>query len=229
VLAIFALRHGTRRVRFVPVAALALALPFLTSAARAEENAQEVLARVQAWIDGTRDLECEFVQTLESGALGSGVRERGRLLVRRPGQLRWEYTDPEKKTALLLGNRTLLYLPEDHQLVRGRLSEDEGLLPSLLAGNRRLGEIFEATLAEGEAEAGRGSYRLRLVPIKRPEGFEEVTLTVRSPQFAIEEAGVLDGMGNRTRYEFRSVRRNRGLPESAFRFEPPPGTEIVDQ
>jgi outer membrane lipoprotein-sorting protein len=57
----------------------------------------------------------------------------------------------------------------------------------------------------------------------------EVTLTLHPPEFAIEGAELLDETGNRTTYAFTNVRRNRALPEGLFAFEPPPGTEVVDE
>jgi outer membrane lipoprotein carrier protein len=184
------------------------------------------LAKLQVWIDGTRDLACRFEQTLVSGALGADVKETGKLWLSRPGRIRWDYLDPEKKTALLLGDRTLLYLPDDRQLVEGKLEPDQSALPELLAGKRRIAEAFETSLAP---PGPNGEVRLRLVPKARPEAMTEVILQLRPPDYAIEGAEVTDGMGNHTAYRFTSVRRNRGVDEALFRFQPPAGTTIVSQ
>jgi outer membrane lipoprotein-sorting protein len=56
-----------------------------------------------------------------------------------------------------------------------------------------------------------------------------VVLTLRPPAFSIEAAELIDEAGNRTSYVFSGIRRNRGVPEGAFAFEPPPGTEVVDE
>jgi outer membrane lipoprotein carrier protein len=209
------------------VAAIACALLLCAAAPRAAPSAQEIAARLQSWLDGTRDLEARFEQTLVSGALGSGVVESGRLIVDRPGRMRWDYLEPERKVALVEGDSTRLYLAEDRQLWRGRLSDAEGYLPELLASERRLAELFRPELASSVRE-GRGEvYRLRLVPRQASEAFEQVELTLRPPEFAIEAVELLDAAGNRVRYRFRDLRRNRGVPASAFVFEPPSGTEIM--
>jgi len=208
---------------------LAALLGLLLSAPRAAETgAPEVLAKLQAWIDGTRDLACKFEQVLVSGAFGADLTESGRLWVSRPGRIRWDYLDPEKKTALLVGDRTLLYLADDRQMIQGKLEPDQAALPELLAGRRRLAEVFEAAIAP-RAKGDGEEVRLRLVPRSKSGGLTEVILLVRPPEYAIEGAEVLDGMGNRTSYRFASVRRNRGLDEALFRFEPPPGTQVVEQ
>jgi len=188
-----------------------------------------VVAGLQAWLDGTRTLELRFRQSLVSGALGTSATESGRLYLERPGKLRWDYLDPEKKVALLLGDRTALYLEEERLLSRGRLSGEQGLFPRLLAGHDRVEAFFAASLVATPSTGGRGFYRLRLVPRGDHAAMSEVTLTLRPPEFAIEGAELLDETGNRTTYAFTNVRRNRALPEGLFAFEPPPGTEVVDE
>ena len=56
-----------------------------------------------------------------------------------------------------------------------------------------------------------------------------VTLTLRPPNFVIDAAELVDETGNRTTYAFSNVRRNQPLPDGIFAFEPPPGTEVVDE
>jgi outer membrane lipoprotein carrier protein len=188
-----------------------------------------VLAGLQSWLDGTATLEMRFRQSLISGALGTTASESGRMYLERPGKLRWDYLDPEKKVALLLGDTTALYLEDERLLSRGRLSKEEGLFPRLLAGHDRVDELFAATLVATPATGGKGSYRVRLVPKADRGALTEVTLTLRPPAFSIEGAELLDETGNRTSYTFSNMRRNRGLPDGLFAFEPPPGTEVVDE
>jgi outer membrane lipoprotein carrier protein len=194
----------------------------------ADEKAT-VVAGLQAWLDGTQTLDMRFQQSLVSSALGTTATESGRMYLERPGKLRWDYLDPEKKIALLLGDRTALYLEDEQLLSRGRLSGEQGLFPRLLAGHDRVGEFFSASLVATPSTGGHGSYRLRLVPKGDPAAMGAVTLTLRPPAFLIEGAELLDETGNRTTYTFSNVRRNRALPEGLFAFEPPPGTEVVDE
>jgi outer membrane lipoprotein carrier protein len=187
----------------------------------------EVLAGLQRWLDGTRDLECRFEQTLVSGALGSGIREMGRLYLKRPGKMRWEYTRPDPKVAILNDGVALLYLPEDRQLIRGDDDWSSSPLLLLLGGAGRLGELFRAELVAAPAGSGAGTHRLRLVPRDRGQSFEEVIVTVAASDFAIAEAEVLDDAGNRMHYRFRSAKRNRGIDDDRFVLDPPPNTEIL--
>lgn len=188
-----------------------------------------VVAGLQAWLDGTTTLDMRFRQSLVSGALGTSSSETGRLYLERPGKLRWDYLEPDKKIALLLGDRTALYLEEDRVMTRGRLSGEQGLFPRLLAGHDPVDALFAASLVATPKSGGHGSYRLKLVPKGEHAAMTEVTLTLHPPEFAIEAAELLDETGNRMTYTFSGLRRNRALPEGLFAFEPPPGTEVVDE
>jgi len=203
------------------VSILLLAAPAPTSTS--------LVAGFQAWLDGTQTLELRFRQSLVSGALGATAIESGRMYLERPGKIRWDYLAPERKVALLIGNRTELYLEDDRQLTRGRLTAEQSLLPQLLSGSDRIATSFVATSVAVPASSGPRRYRLKLVPRGEGTALSEVTLVLLAPDFAIESAEVLDEMGNRTTYAFTGAKRNGRLPDGIFAFEPPPGTEVVEE
>jgi outer membrane lipoprotein carrier protein len=197
------------------------------AASPAEPTEAELwLERLQSWLDATRDLEARFEQALVSGALGSGLVESGRLYLKRPGTMRWDYADPEVKTALFDGTRLQLYLAEDRQLIRSTIARGEGdLLPLLLAGDERLARLFRPVM-EPPSERLR---RIRLEPRERAESFEHVVVSLRPHDAAITAAVVQDVAGNRMEYRFTILRRNRGLPARIFTLDLPAGTDVIDQ
>jgi outer membrane lipoprotein-sorting protein len=50
---------------------------------------------------------------------------------------------------------------------------------------------------------------------------------VRKADASIEEARVTDPLGTTTRIQFSNERRNQTLEPKLFRFEPPPGVDVV--
>ena len=183
------------------------------------------LQSLQAWLDGTERLEADFEQELESGALGAGLIESGKLYLERPGRMRWEYLDPDHKVALFRGPDMELYLEEEAQLIRTPIPAEGDLLPLLLAGTGRIAELFEGELIDDHP----GAARVRLIPRRDSETLEVLTVTLRKPSFSITSIEVQDAAGNLTAYRFDSLRRNRKLPRGIFSFEVPPGTEVIDQ
>jgi outer membrane lipoprotein carrier protein len=194
-----------------------------------EATGENVLAGLQGWLDGTTTLAGRFEQFLHSGALGSDDSEQGMMYVHRPGKMRWDYTDPEIKTALLIGRRTFLYLEEDEQLIKGVIDDESDLLPNLLAGSGRLADMFDTELLASPGEHGSLSFHLRLRPRGDRSPFEAVILELAPDDFSIESVEVLDGAGDRMEYRFDRLRRNVRLPDRIFEFEPPPGTEIAGE
>ena len=212
--------------RSTALAALLLATAVLGISVRAEGDPQAVIAGLERWLAGTQELEGGFRQSLVSGALGGGVEERGRVYIKRPGRMRWDYREPERKTAVVSGERTWLYLAEERELTLGRLEEQGRLLPALLAGERPISELFDARLLEPGQD---GSLRLELRPRDGAEEFEHVVVELRPRDFAIRSAEVQDAAGNRLLYAFSDLRRNHGLPDGLFRFEPPEGTTVLGE
>jgi outer membrane lipoprotein carrier protein len=189
-------------------------------------QADDVARGLQRWLDETADLQGSFRQALLSGAFGTGIEERGKVWIQRPGRMRWDYLDPEQKVAILDGDLTWLYVREEDQLILGSLEEHGSLLPTLIAAERPVLELFEAALVISAVSEGE-PYRLELRPRSEAEAFQSVTVTLRHEDFSIESAEVLDAAGNRMLYEFSKLRRNKGVPEGMFRFEAPEGTTIL--
>jgi outer membrane lipoprotein carrier protein len=207
---------------------LGLLLTAATPVVPDAQDADGVLQGLQAWLDGTRSLSGRFEQELVSSALGGGEADRGRVYVQRPGQMRFEYEEPEPMTAMLVGEQTWVYVPDLRQLTRGSLDDETDLFPRLLVGEGRLADLFLASIPDDGESVGRGQVRLRLVPMGDDGAFESVTLTLRSSDYAIEQADVRDGTGSHVIYRFSRLKRNRALPAGIFDFQPPAGTRIVD-
>ncbi len=220
-------RGRVRTVGFAWLATLALvAAPAAVPAADADRSA--ALERVQSWLDGASTLSGEFEQTLVSGALGGDVVETGRLWIRRPGSMRWDYDVPERKTAIVRDGRTLLYLEAERQAIEGTLEQGGEVLLSLLAGDRPLTALFaEATAREDDPVAPRGAELVRLRPLEADGTFESVALVVRRKSGAILAARVRDSAGNVMDYAFPDLRRNVELPPDTFDFRIPEGTEVL--
>ena len=203
---------------------LALGLVAVSLPAVPAQEGAPALAGLQRWLDGTKDLQARFEQTLLSSALGAGPKEAGRVFLRRPGRMRWEYTAPETKIALLVDDRTELYLAEERRLHVAQLSDDDAPLAALLAGTQPLASMFEAEPLPDQE----GRRRLRLVPKSKTSGVQEIVIGLDPSTSAVLSAEVLDQGGNRMGYAFTARKRNAGIADAMFRFTPPKGTEVVE-
>jgi outer membrane lipoprotein carrier protein len=208
------------------LAIVLVGLPGLRAEGAEPLDAEQVARGFQSWLDDTDDLQGSFRQVLLSGAFGTGIEERGKVWVKRPGRMRWDYLDPESKVAILNGDRTSLYIGEEEQLILGSLDEQGSLLPTLIAAEQPVLELFEARLVVSSVVDGE-AYRLQLRPRAGADSFESVTVTLSPGSFSIESAEVLDAAGNRMLYEFSKLKRNKGVPDGLFEFEAPEGTTVL--
>jgi outer membrane lipoprotein carrier protein len=185
--------------------------------------AESLVTRIEERHARTKDLVARFVQSYRSGLLGRELVERGIVSIKRPGQMRWEYKDPEEKLFVSDGKTFYFYVPEDKQVIVQEQEGQRSLAARLLFGSGGLLEEFEATLDEPWED---GVLTIRLVPREENAEIERAYIDVE-PSGLIRSILLEDIQGNRTRFRFDDVRENTNLPDRLFRFEIPPGVEVI--
>ena len=229
------LGHLRRGRVAVAVTVLLLAGPFAVAPARGASAAvtpadlAQVIAKVQARYDATRDFEARFRQELHLAAGGQTIESRGRVWFQRPGRMRWEYAAPELQTIVADGKHLWVHRPAEQQVLRSPLVEAfQAQAPvSFLLGVARLDEAFTARRLES---VGTGRVRLEVTPADAGEAADlgRLTLEVDSATWDLVAAVVRDPLGNQTRVELRELKRNRGIDAARFRFVPPPGADVIE-
>jgi outer membrane lipoprotein carrier protein len=170
----------------------------------------------------TRDLVARFTQTYRSGLLRREVVERGRLSLKKPGRMRWDYEAPEKKTFVSDGRRFYFYVPADRQVIVKEQSDERSLPAQLLSGGEILAH-FEVALEP----AGEGFSRLRLTPRREDPDLVRAFLSLDADA-RIRAVEIEDAQGSLSRFEFEEVRENVGVKDALFEFEVPRGVEVVE-
>lgn len=204
------------------VTGVVLALAAAAAPAAAAESGEALARRVDARQAGVRDLTARFVQSYRSGVLGREVTERGTVSIKKPGRMRWEYREPEKKLFVSDGTQFFFYVPADKQvIVKAQDAGGEGVAAIVLGGGKIL-DHFQA-FAEDPLP---GRVRLRLVPRKADADVQRVYLDLDA-EARVVAIEVWDVQGGHSRFQFEAVRENVGLKDEPFRFQPPPGVEVV--
>jgi outer membrane lipoprotein carrier protein len=204
----------------------AILLTLLAAAPAADPDAdiaRSLVRRVEERQARTADLVGRFTQSYRSGMLGREVVERGIVMVKRPGRMRWEYKDPEAKLFIADGRTFYFYVPADRQVIVSEQDTERSLAARLLSGKGGLLEEFDVSLDEPVDE---GVLRVKLVPRREQPDVERAFLDVE-PSGRIRSILLDDVQGNRTRFRFEGLRENTGLADRLFRFEVPAGVEVV--
>src|SRR5580700_4019148 len=113
----------TRLAALVALAATVLAGPLVLRAA--DSTAPELAAALQKKYDGIKDFSADFSHTYEGGVLRKQITERGHLLVKKPGKMRWDYSSPETKQFVSDGVKMYSYIPQDKQVIVASVPPDE--------------------------------------------------------------------------------------------------------
>ncbi len=135
-----------RRVAFLAFGAAA--------AGQAAPSAQEVAASLQKKYDTIRDFSTDFVHTHEGGVLKRKREERGTLLVKKPGKMRWNYKAPDEKVFVSDGVRLTQYFADENRALVSAVPDDDQAAVLFLAGRGSLTRDFNVSFGQSGA-AGR--------------------------------------------------------------------------
>ena len=189
----------------------------------AARAADDSLERVEAYLGSLKTLSAEFAQVVRNRDGDIVERASGTLSLSRPNRFRWDYREPYQQTIVADGSRLWLYDSDLEQVTVRTLESGLGSTPAmLLSGDGRVRDAFDGLVVERKGDWTWS----RLRPKQGGSDFEQVSL-------AFDARGELAGMelrdklGQATLIEFGEVRRNRPLSDELFRFEPPPGADVI--
>ena len=212
-----------------------LIVGFVLSGARGAEPAPDPLvAKLQDRLDHLTSLRGDFVQTLSSSSLGRTRTESGRFWIRKPNLMRWEYTSPEKKLAVVDGTHAWLYLPDEREAQRGSASEvEQAGVAALLTGRLRLDRDFTSRRPGPDELAAdlplpARTVMLELTPRRGDLEFQKALVAVEPDRLEIRKLVLVDPLGDRMSFTFSAIEENQPLPDTLFHFDPPPGVRVEE-
>jgi len=191
---------------------------------------QKLLQKVENRYNRLQTSRSRFLQIYRQG--GQTVREEsGTLYLRKPGQMRWEYEEPEPKLFLTDGKRLVFYVPAENRVTVTPVKESDDLRTPLrfLLGRLRFDREFqEIQLLENVIPWEADNIVLRAVPKQGLDYLESVLFEV-TPQFEIRRLVANEPGGIQTEFRFQNELPNAQLSPKLFLFQPPEGTELIQQ
>jgi len=217
-------------MRTVVPLALGLALVLAAQAApRADDAAGELARTLQRKYETIRDFSTDFVHTYAGGVLRKSLSERGHLLVKKPGRMRWEYTSPEQKLFVSDGTKLYSYIPQDKQVIVSAVPRDDtAQTPALfLAGKGDITRDFTATIVAVPAGLTPGSKALKLVPTSPQREYDWLILVVDPASYGLRGLVTVDAQGGESTFSFANLKENVGLTDNQFTFKIPRGVDVI--
>jgi len=192
----------------------------------------QLLERLQEQQQGIQSVRAAVVQRKRHPLLKEEAVSEGTLLFRRPNQLRWEVTKPQRVIILINGYTLLTYHPELKEAERRDLRDDfvsraavEFLTAAMNLALADLEKRFQVdVLREAEGTVLRLTPRSPLVA----QAVASVKISLQDGEAVPRSIVVMGQKGDRTETTLSHVTINPSLPEDAFVLQLGPEVWVKD-
>jgi len=222
----------TRRTlaRSIALAMLGLGIAWLPAPVRAGDPVKDLVRKVEARYQKTTDLTAEFSQSTDIRGFAKPLQSSGRVYLKRPGKLRWDYLAPTLEQIFVDNDKVQFYIPEHKQVMVGQLSKlaDSQAPLHLLQGVGRLDSDYHVTAAPDGAKGNGGLPLLSLTLLDGGPDHPRIVVEVDPGSFFLRRVELHDVNGNVSTFTFSAMRPNTSLQDGLFEFTVPQDVEIVD-
>lgn len=194
--------------------------------------ASKVLASVQAFYDASTDFEGDFKQTYVDPVYGTKKVHAGKLRVKKPGKMVWDYTESDNPDVWVDGKTVHVVEQDTKQVVEQTIEgSDFAGAAEFLFGGKKLIDDFKVKMA-GEKLVKRygsaGHTAIELAPKAKNPHYQEILLLVDDATGRVDSFVVLNADGSTNQFVLTGVVRNAGLTDKQFQFVKPKGfTQIT--
>jgi outer membrane lipoprotein carrier protein len=210
------------------ISRILLCVVLLAASAWAQTDVRKIAGHVDDFYNHIQTMQLHFVETYR----GAGMQrvENGTLALKKPGKMRWDYQEPQRKLFVSDGKTAWFYVPGEQQVRKAPVKKLDDLRSPLqyLLGKTKLEKEFESlSLAPDVKITQPGNVVLRGVPKAMADRVSQVLLEVTTEGHI--RRIVIDEMdGSSTEFEFSGEKTNVALADGQFKFVPPPGVETVE-
>ena len=192
-----------------------------------QPSATEIANQVQARYDRVRDFSADFTQEAVSGVLRKKIVERGSVVVKKPGKMRWTYKAPEEKVFVSDGTKMYMHTPADNQVIVSPVTAADQATTAVLflSGKGNLTRDFTVSLIPG---APAGSYALKLQPKLAERDYDWLQLVVDRSTYQIQGLTAADKQGTTSTFTFTNFKENVGPADKTFQFTIPRGADVIE-
>jgi outer membrane lipoprotein carrier protein len=184
----------------------------------------DAVDRFKSFLRTSQSARADFEQKVY-GREGKLIQEsKGSFVFLRPGRFRWTYAKPVDQLIVGDGERVWIYDRDLNQVTVRKLSRALGSTPAaLLAGASDVEAAFEL----GDAGPRDGLEWLEATPRERDAGFERIRMGFDAT--GVKAMELVDHFGHTTVLQFHNLQRNPKVDPAEFRFEPPPGADVLGE
>ena len=200
---------------------------------KALQEVHEVVKQIQTRYEKTKDLQADFTQKTRIEGFERPVTSSGKVYIKKPGRLRWDYLDPANEEIYVNHDDVKVYVPEHKQVLVGKLTQMAASKAplELLQGAAKLEESFEVEPTPGKERGVGGIRRITLIPKAKDQestrSLQRIVVEVFPKTYFIRTVSLHEISGNVATFEFSGLKPNIGLSNEVFDFKAPPDAEVV--
>ncbi|HJM82396.1 MAG TPA: outer membrane lipoprotein carrier protein LolA [Nitrospinota bacterium] len=205
-------------------------LPVDSLVSMAEEkvglNNKQVINKVEKAIGEINSLSAKFSQISITRGFGVAGETNGRLILKKPSMMRWNYETPKGMSIVVNGSRLWFYDPEDKSVYYEDFTGNfHSISPAtFLSGEVLISELFNIDLVPGKKNDKLEHIMLRLIPKKPQRSIKGVLLKVDKNTFKLMQTTFVDYLGNKNQITYTDVKIGLEIDCSRFNFIAPEGT-----
>lgn len=187
-----------------------------------------MVLKVQGLYDKTTTFQSPFTQEFTATLHNKKVRSTGTVTFAKPGKMLFDYKDPAGNRVVSDGAILRVYDASAKQMYEQAVDKAQyASALGFLVGGAKLQDTFRFQSFDGATMSFPGGSVLVGTPMKDMPSVKKLLLYVDDATSQVRRVLVVDGQGNKNRFDFTAPRVNEPVAEDAFRFTPPPGTNLV--
>lgn len=186
----------------------------------------KILKGLEARYSG-KGFSVAFFQESMLKAMQISDTAEGRLTVKKPGKMRWEYILPDPQTIITDGESMWIHRPADNQVMVGRAPAffGEGKGAGFLSDIRQIRRGFRV---EALPNKENNHYQLKLTPKQPMPDIAEIFLSVAKASFQVDQVVTLNSYGDETKITLNNYKFNLDPKDALFSFVIPDGVDVVE-
>jgi outer membrane lipoprotein carrier protein len=146
----------------------------------------------------------------------------------KPGKMDWQYANPAGNRVVSDGSVLKVYEAANKQMFESKV--DKSQYPaalSFLIGGGKLDTIFDFQSYSGSTMNFPGGDVLVGTPKQATPAYSKVLFYVDTATSQVRRVLIVDGQGNRNRFDFENPKVNVEVKPNQFEFNAPPGTQVI--
>lgn len=202
---------------------------FSTEQYRVDNQADNVLTRIQSRYGNLKSLSCKFQGESRNVLTGVSDKMSGVLWVVFPEKMRWDYKQP-RQTVLYDGNRLIIHFADDNQIFVSPGDSVTGVYIAFIffTDTSELKRQFNIELLDAIKTRDTNRIALRLTPRRQGTGISSIVITWNNRDQWITKLSILDTYNNNVIYMFQDFQENPRIKKKMFKFKIPRDAEVFD-